>query len=302
VIIVHQTGLLNKLQLALPFVVGALLVFALVVIYPLLYSFWVSLHQWIFIRSDRPFIGIENYSAVLSDPFFMQSIWRTVVFVVGTTLLSVVGGLGLAVMLSGYIRGKVVIRTLLLIPFVMTPVITALVWKTFFFDAQFGLINAFLNLLGFSDVQWLTNGWTAMFAVVFVDAWNYTPMIMLVLGAAIATLPKEPFEAAKIDGASSWQQFTHLTLPMIQGPLIFAVLFRITQSFKVFEIIYVMTGGGPGYDTRVLSLYIYDTALRNLNMGQANAQSYVMMAVIVLICAVTLKIGSKGTGRVSLEK
>lgn len=298
----NQASLLKQFRTAFPFVFAALLVFALVVIYPLLYSFWVSLHSWSFMQSDRPFSGIENYSRVFADPFFLQSIWTTVVFVVGSTLLSVLGGLGLAVLLSRYIRGKVIIRTLLLIPFVMTPVITALVWKTFFFDGEIGLINAALNFFGFSEVQWLTNGWTAMLAVIFVDAWNYTPMIMLVLGAAIATLPKEPFEAGKIDGASSWQQFKYLTLPMIQGPLIFAVLFRITQSFKVFEIIYVMTGGGPGFDTRVLSLYIYDTALRNLNMGQANAQSYVMMTVIIVICAITLKIGSKGTGKVSLEK
>ena len=293
---------LKKLQIAFPFVLGAVSVFVLVVIYPLLFSFWVGLHRWIFLKKDRPFSGLENYETVLSDPFFIQSLWTTTVFVVGATVLSVVAGLGLAVLLSGYIRGKAVIRTLLLIPFVMTPVITALVWKTFFFDAQFGLINAALNQVGISDVQWLTEGSTAMLAVIFVDAWNYTPMVMLVLGAAILTLPKEPFEAAKIDGATGWQQFVYLTLPMIQGPLIFIFLFRITQSFKVFEIVFMMTGGGPGIDTRVVSLYIYDTALRNLNMGQANAQSYLLMGLIIVICAIVLKVGSRGTGKMSLEK
>jgi multiple sugar transport system permease protein len=298
----HRTSFLSKIRTAFPFIAGALGVFFLIVLYPLFYSLWVSLHQWIFIKPGRPFNGLENYQAVFSDPFFLQSLWATIIFVVGATVLSIICGLGLAVLLSGYIRGKAVVRTLLLIPFVMTPVITALVWKTFFFDSQFGLINAALNVFGISDVQWLTNGSTAMFAVIFVDAWNYTPMVMLVLGAAIATLPKEPFEAAKIDGATGWQQFAYLTLPMIQGPLIFVFLFRITQSFKVFEIVFVMTGGGPGYDTRVLSLYIYDTALRNLNMGQANAQSYIMMFVIIVICALALKASSRRAGKISLEK
>jgi multiple sugar transport system permease protein len=293
---------LRQVATALPFVSGALAIFALVVAYPLLYALWVSLHRWFFGREERPFVGTENYQAALGDPFFLDSLWVTVIFVTGAVVSSVVVGLALAVVLSRRLRGKSVIRVLLLVPFVMTPVITALVWKVFFFDAEFGLINYSLRTLGLPEPEWLTNGATAMAAVIFVDFWNYTPMVMLVLGAAIANLPKEPFEAARIDGASATQQFFKLTLPMIRGPLVFIILFRITQSFKVFEIVHVMTGGGPGFETRVLGLYIYDTALNSMNMGTANAQSYLMMLLILAICGAVLAYGMRGVGRMVWEK
>jgi multiple sugar transport system permease protein len=269
----------------------AVAVLLAVVIYPMFFSLWISLHQWVLSRpTSFPFVGLQNYmDLVTRDDVFPVSIRVTtllVVFAVGAEFLI---GLGLALLLNRRdIRGRRLILSLLTMPLVVTPVVAGVLWK-FMLHPRLGIVNYLLGLLGLGHPLWAANPRLALLSVALVDIWQWTPFMLIVLYAGLVALPVEPVEAAQLDGASGWNLFRHVTMPMISRVAIVALLIRTIDTFKMFDVVYVLTRGGPGNATEVVSLYTYRVGLNYFDMGRAAAISWVISILLVALGQVYLK-------------
>jgi len=254
-------------------------------LFPMFFSLWLSFNQWNL--GDRTatwhFVGLKNYATIFStDPFFWSAVKVSLIFVGGTVAIQTVLGLGIALLLNDEFRGRGVIRTIIILPLMISPVVVGLIWR-FMYNTDRGVINYLLYLLGIGPVDWLGRQATGMPAVMLADIWEWTPFVALIIMAALQALPNEPFEAALIDGASSWQMFRYITFPMIRPALMVAIIIRTVDAFKVFDLIYVLTLGGPGVSTQVLGLYTYKWGFKFFQMGYASALSYLMVILLVII-------------------
>ncbi len=260
-----------------PAVIVSLLVFGL----PLLFSLWLSLRGWSMDQGlfSGQFAGLQNYSDLFSDPAFIDSLVRTIVYTVITVGAELGFGLAIAMLLHQdlpYIR---VFRTALIVPMMMTPIVAALCWKMLL-DPQYGIVD---YLIG-SPIIWLGHPTLAFAAVAFVNIWQNAPYVAILLLAGLRSLPLEPVEAAAIDGASRWQVFRHVTLPLLKPYLVVALLLRTIFEFRSFDNAYVMTGGGPADATSLLSLYTYVTSFQSSDMSLAAASSWVMLLIALVFC------------------
>jgi multiple sugar transport system permease protein len=259
--------------------------------FPFVYSLWLSFNEWNL--ADRTatwhFVGPANYVAIFtSDPFFRSAVEATVKFVGGSVLVEVLLGLAIALLLNREFAGQGLVRTLVMLPVMTTPVAVGLIWR-FMYNPDRGIVNYLLSLIGVQGIDWLARENTAMPAVILVDAWEWTPFVALILLAALQSLDREPLEAALIDGANSWQRFRYVVFPMIQPALLVAVLIRLMDAFKSFDILYVLTLGGPGVSTQVLSLYTYKYGFKFFQMGYAAALSYVMVISVIILANVFIR-------------
>jgi len=254
-------------------------------LFPMFFSLWLSFNEWHL--ADRTgtwhFVGLKNFATIFTtDPFFWPSVRVTLIFVVGTVAIETLLGLGIALLLNDEFRGRGAVRTIIIFPLMISPVVVGLIWR-FMYNTDRGMLNYFLYLLGIDIVDWLGRQATALPAVMLADIWEWTPFIALILMAALQALPDEPFEAAVIDGASSWQMFRYLTYPMIRPALMVAILIRTMDAFKIFDTIYVLTLGGPGVSTQVIGLYTYKWGFKFFQMGYASALSYLMILMLVIV-------------------
>jgi multiple sugar transport system permease protein len=254
-------------------------------LFPMFYSIWLSFNEWNL--GDRTatwhFVGLKNFVTIFTtDPFFWPSVRVSVTFTGVTVAVQTLLGLGIALLFSDEFRGRGILRTLIVLPLMISPVVAGLIWR-FMYNTDRGMVNYLLYLLGIEKVDWLGQQAYAMPAVMLADIWQWTPFVALILMAAIQALPDEPFEAALIDGAGKWQMFRYLTLPMIRPALMVAILIRTMDSFKIFDLIYVLTLGGPGVSTQVLGLYTYKWGFKFFQMGYASALSYLMIFMMVVI-------------------
>jgi multiple sugar transport system permease protein len=224
---------------------------------------------------------------------FRSSALHTFVFGTGTVALELVLGLALALAVAREGAGMRVVRSILLIPMIMTPVVVGVLWRILFYDK--GPLNYLLDTLRLPSVLWFVEPTWAFAAVMIVDVWQWTPFVLIVMVAAIAGLPSEPYRAAQIDGASRWQVFRYITLPMLWPVILITGLLRFMDAIKVFDTIYVLTGGGPGYSTEMLSSYIYKQGLRYFNIGSAASTSWLFLAVVVALSLVIIRIRSRVT-------
>ena len=264
-----------------------LLAFAL---FPMFFSLWLSLNTWNL--ADRTatwtFVGLGNFQTILTtDPFFWPSVQVTLVFVGGTVAIQMILGLAIALLLNDEFRGRGAVRTIIILPLMISPVVVGLIWR-FMYNTDRGMVNYLLYLVGLAPVDWLGRQQTALPAVMLADIWQWTPFVALILMAALQALPNEPIEAALIDGASRWQLLRYVIFPMIRPAVMVALLIRLMDAFKVFDVIYVLTLGGPGVSTQVLGLYTYKWGFKFFQMGYASALSYIL--VILLIVAGNLVI------------
>ena len=179
---------------------------------------------------------------------------------------------------------------------IMTPVVSALMWRFFFFEPSVGLVNWFLGVLGIKGPAWLATSPWAFISVVIVNIWFMTPFVMLIMEASLSSMPKEPLEAAMLDGAGYWKRIFYVVIPLIRRTILFTLIFRITIDYRTFDIVYTMTGGGPAFDTQVLSIWVYNVALRTFEVGYANAGATVMMLVIGGLCLGILALGVRKAG------
>ncbi len=268
--------------------VAPLLAFVVAIaIYPLLFSFRISLFKYRLTDPNQvqTFIGLDNYARAMQDPTVLSALQVTLVYVAGTVILEMVLGLGLALLLTSEVRTTRFVRSFLLIPMALPPLVVGLVWKSLY-NADFGVIPYYLKQLGvdvgrgpLAELNW------AMPAVILIDIWQWTPLLMIIFLAGLKSLPVEPYEAAYADGASRWDRFVRITLPLLKPTILVALLLRTMQSFKVFDTIYATTGGGPGSVTTVLNFHIYTVGMTFFDMGYAAALANVLLVIIALLSA-----------------
>lgn len=278
--------LLRRIEPAF-FIAPAFIVIAIILVYPLGYSFWLSFHEWTLrgFRQGVPWVGLRNYITLFSNPEFLNSLRITFTFVVAAVGAEFVLGMGLALLLNHDLKGKGIIRSIILLPMMCTNVVIGLTWRLLF-NYEFGLVNYYLTRLGLSPVEWLSKPSVAMPAVIIVDVWNTTSFVALLLLAGLQALPEEPFEAARIDGASSWQIFYYLTLPLLRQTILVALLWRFIDTFRIFDVVYLLTAGGPARATETVSIYVYRYGFQAFNLGFASAASYVMILIMLIIAAI----------------
>jgi multiple sugar transport system permease protein len=232
------------------------------------------------------FVGLGNYVQVLRDPSFWQSSRITVLFVLVTVSGQLLLGFAFALLMNREFVGKNLVLAIVISPFAISPAAAAVMWKTLL-STDFGLINFGLTGLGYqmADFPWLTEPALALVAIIIVDIWMFTPMVFILLYASMQGLPKEPFEAAAVDGASAWQRIRYLTIPMILPAILVTLIFRLIYALRSFAHIYVLTAGGPNRATDVLALYLYRHAFRYFDFGTASAVAWLMLVIAVLLTA-----------------
>ncbi len=267
--------------------------------YPVYRAIFYSFHAVTMRRLGEPvFIGFENFTRLFGDHLFVRSIVVTINFTLGTTVFAVVFGLLIAsIMSTRGIRGTLKARFFMafyLVPFVTTQVVTGILGRLYVWQSSYGLVNHLLDRVGISGPSWLTNLDTALFATVFTNGWRMTPLALLIFYAALATIPDELVESAEVDGASTFALWFRIKFPMIRFHLGFVSLIILTSAFREFDVIYGLTGGGPGRSTEVLSILVYRLGVAQGNMGMANAVSVTMLLVISVITIIAVKAGKLG--------
>lgn len=265
-----------------------LLFFAAFAVFPLLFTLYVSLSNWS-ITGVHSFTGLTNYAAIFGSRTFRQSFLNTLGFVLITVLLQYVGGLILALLVYRSTRGQGALRLIFLVPMMFTPVLVGFVWKTLF-DPSYGPINNVLTSIGLPDIPWLSERLPATAAVIIADVWQWTPFMFLILFAGLRSLPTGPLEAAVVDGATSWRLFWDHLMPMLLPASMTAILLRSIEAFKLFDVVYLLTGGGPGVDTATVTLSAYFTGIRTGDLGAAAAMTLVLLAVVLVSTTVLLKL------------
>lgn len=269
----------------------AVIVLVLLFIFPFAYMLYMSINDWSGSMLVGPrFVALKNYVALItSDQRFLDALVRTLGFTVGALALQLVLGLALALLFNREFFGQGLVRTLYLLPFVATPAAIALIWMMMYNPAV-GVLNYLLSLVHLPGQSFVYSQKQALAALLVVDTWEFTPLIMLICAAGLASMPVDPYESAQIDGANRWQQFIYITLPLMRPILAVAALFRVIDALKTFDIIYIMTNGGPGNATETLNIYLYFSAFQYLRFGYASALMVIFFALILGICLVIIKL------------
>lgn len=262
----------------------AYLVMIVVVIFPLGYALWLSFHRWTLrtFQTDVPFIGFENYRSLLSNSDFHKSLLTTLTFVILAIAFELIIGTGLALLLNHEIKGKNIFRSLILLPMMCTNVVVGLTWRLLL-NYQYGIVNYYLTQINLPAIQWLSSPRFAMPSAILVDVWNTSSFVALMVLAGLQALPVEPFEAAKIDGASGIQTFFYITLPLLKPYILVALIWRFIDTFRIYDVIYLLTGGGPGKSTETISIFVYRYGFSTFDLGVASAASFIMLAIMLVI-------------------
>jgi multiple sugar transport system permease protein len=258
-----------------------------IAIYPIGRVLWLSLFAQNLGTSLAPkFVKIDNYIRLANDGHFFATVRTTLFFTFVSVAIELVLGLAFALLLNHEFRGRAIARAATLIPWALPTAVLAWAWSWIFND-QFGVLNDLLHRAGIlaRPIAWLGSGSTALFAVIFADVWKTAPFVMIILLAGLQNIPAELHEAAAIDGASAWKRFRFVTLPLLMPSIMVALLFRAIQSFGIFDLIFVMTGGGPGGATETLAIYTYNTCLRYLDFGYGSAMIVTSFALMALCAA-----------------
>lgn len=256
----------------------------LMMAFPILFTIYLSFTQWFgSLRTAPKFIGLDNYIRLFSeDPRFWGAVGRTLLLTGGAVAAQTVIGVAIAVLLHRQFRLRGLVRSVILLPMIATPVAVALIWRLMF-NPQLGVFNDMLSRIGIPPSDWLADPNLALLMVGIVDTWEWSPLITLITLAGLSALPEDPFEAASIDGANAWQKFWHVTLPMVRPIVVVAVVFRLIEALKTFDIILVMTNGGPGFATETLNIYAYNIAFQYQQLGYSAALLIVFFLLVLLI-------------------
>lgn len=260
----------NEERFAFLMISPSLLFLMLVFTFPLLYLIGMSTFR---IEMARPWnnawVGLKNYTYMLGDSRFWNSMRITIIYTLSTVVLQVVIGMGLALALSDTFAGKVraLLRVAVLLPMILAPVVVGLAWRTLLLTPKYGLIDFLATVLGFGSQPWLGNPLQALVCVIIIHTWQWTPFAFLVFLASLAALPTEVYEAALIDRANAWQRFWYITLPLLRPSIIIVIIMRLMVALRAFAAIFSATGGGPGTATEILNLFAYRTSFNSLNLG-----------------------------------
>jgi len=273
----------------------ALALLLVMTVVPAVYLFWSSLRNDTLLGGSGGFVGLDNYVNTLTDPGQRHALLVTVVFVVVAVSLQMGLGLLLALPLAQQSRSNNLATALMLLPFAVTPVVSSLIFRELL-NPNYGWVNYFMGIVGLPDkTEWLGGTTTSWIALIGLDVWQWTPFVALILMAGLQSLPHEPLEAAAIDGASRWQSFRFVTLPMLTPFIAIAVVLRTIQAFKTFDSFKVLTGGGPGTSTENVNLDIYRVALQSFRIGAASATAMVFLILLSLLVPVMLRVIGRGS-------
>jgi multiple sugar transport system permease protein len=266
------------------FLAPALLIMAAALLYPLLLSVGMSFHEWRIGESlaQAKFTGFYNYLWLFNDPNFWASVRVTIVFVASVVIIETTLGVALALLLDREIRFMGVLRTIFILPMMIAPIVVGLIWR-FMYNEQFGTLTGILKALGLPTIPFLSSPDYALFSIIIADVWQWTPFIFILSLAALQSLPTSAIEAARIDGASGFQIIRFVKLPLMMPVIIIAGLLRVIDAFKVLEVVYILTEGGPGLSTEILSLHIYKTAFTSQQPGRAAALSNILLIMVFML-------------------
>ena len=252
-------------------------------IYPFVYTLYYSLTNFYYISKDGlDFVGLKNYADLVRNPYFIRAVINTIKFTVACTLLETVAGVAVAVYVNGLRHFKKTMRTILLLPNLLPPVTAALIWKIMLSN-NYGIINEFLRFMHIPVFNWFFDTRTAMPVIILIDVWQCMPFVFLLIYASLQTVPKTLYEAAKIDGANKWHEFRYITMPCISGAVVLCLLLRTIDSFRMFDKINILTGGGPANTTATITQFIYIYGIKSLKFGYGSAGAVVMAAIVLLL-------------------
>jgi multiple sugar transport system permease protein len=264
-----------------PFVVPAGVVVAAVIVFPWVFTLYMSVHEW-HIGSPTTWAGLGNYARLFGDARFGEAIVHTLYFTSLAVLFPMLIGIAAAVCFSRNFRFRGLVRTIFILPMMATPVAVALVW-TMMFHPQLGVLNYLLTSIGLPPSTWSYAADTVIPTLVLVETWQWTPLVMLIVLGGLASLPSDPYEAARLDGASSWQMFRHISLPLVWPHIVVALVIRTIDALKAFDTIFVISNGGPGTASETVNMLLYQEAFAYYDMGYASAMVVVFFVLILLI-------------------
>jgi len=284
-----KSGFVER-NLKILFPLPAVTFVVVMMLFPVIYTLFLSFTNWN-LTSGMPlkFVWLKSYARVLTEPRFLSALGRTFSFTLLAVAVETLLGLALALLLNREFKGKSAMKLILLLPLVATPVAIGIVWNLFF-DPTIGFMNYMLTILGLPTSEWVSNTETVIPSLALVDIWQWTPMITLIVLAGLAGLSQEPYESARVDGANAYQTFTQITLPMIAPTLLTAMILRSIDALKTFDIIYAMTGGGPGYASETLNVMAFKYSFEYFRMGQSSVILIFLFLLVLLLSMAIMKL------------
>ena len=269
-------------RLAVVLTLPVVVISAAFFLFPLLHSLVISFLDYDLNASSRPWVGLKNYFSALNDPRFRGSLLLTIFLMAVSIAAQMSAGLAIALTLNRPFPGRAVVRALILVPWAMPMIACAIIWKLML-NSQVGVVNLLLGALGLIDgsVNWL-GPLTAIWSIAMVEVWKWTPLVVVLLLAGLQTIPRELYESASVDGASRLRTMLYVTLPMLKGPILIALLLRTIEASRIFDVIYAMTGGGPDNATKVATYLIYEVAFTHSQYGMGAAMAYLLTLMIMI--------------------
>ena len=273
-------------------VMPALVVLALAVLYPIGFNIYASLHKWNLMDSDLPerFTGLSEYGSVLTDPRILNSLRVTLVMTLLAVAFELSIGLSLALVVNEDIWARRFFRTLLVAPIMATPLVVALIFRLMW-HGEFGIINYYLSYVGIAPITWLAGPYTAFFAIFVTEVWHNTAFVFLVILGAMQMLPREPYEAAIVEGASYWQRVRYITLPLLRSAILVSLLFRTVFVIRMFDEVWVLTRGGPNQSTETVSIMLFKSAFETFDVSEAGAISVILLLLTAALALLLIKFG-----------
>jgi multiple sugar transport system permease protein len=270
------------------FLSPTLVIFSTFILFPVLFSFYLSFHSWNMFSAEASFIGVENYQRMFNSPEFYNVLWNTTVYTIGTVPLNMLLALLVAVILEQKVRGKRFLRAAFFTPVIVSWVAAAVIWK-WVFDPNFGPLNYLLGYVGIGPINWTNEPTAAMAGLIMVGVWKTFGINMILFSAGLSGIPDHYYEAAQIDGAGAWSKFYNITLPLLMPTTFFILVMSIIGSFQVFDVVYVMTSGGPLGSTKVLVFELYEHAFKFFDMGYASAIAYALFGLIFILTLIQVR-------------
>jgi multiple sugar transport system permease protein len=272
----------------------AIIVMLIFVVYPLIYVVTTSFQQYLIPRPPV-FIGVENYRTTLNSSLFWQTVGRSFLLMFIAITVQIILGLLIALLFNREFKGENFVRGLCLLPVMGAPFALSLVWR-YMYDRQYGVFNSILSLFNVPPIGWLNNRTLAFFSVIVIDVWQWTPLVIFILVAMLKSFPKDPFEAAKVDGASSWFVFRKLTFPMLTPGIIIVILLRMIELIKFYDPLYGTTRGGPGSATETISLLVYRIGFVRFDIGSASSMAVIILYITMIITVLIFRQLMKAIG------
>lgn len=273
---------------AIVFLTPTVIIFLTFILFPVIFSFYLSFHQWNMFSSEATYVGLDNYSKMFASEEFWSVLKNTAYFTFGTVPLNMGLSLLVAMALNKKIKGKKFLRTAFFAPVIISPVAAAVIWR-WIYDPNYGLLNYGISFFGVDSINWLNDPTAAMFALIIMGVWKTFGINMVLFSAGLQGIPETYYEAADIDGAGRWAKFWKITVPMLAPTTFFIMIMSMITSFQVFDLVYVLTSGGPLGSTKVLVFFVYEYAFKFFEMGYASAAAYVLFAILIALTILQVK-------------